>query len=85
MVQVKVEELICFRCGHSWLPRQKNVSLCPNCKSHLWYDKPLQRERIVMRLDRRLDKAIRSGDKAKAESIKERIKKIKRFPYQKAR
>ena len=31
----------CYRCGHEWLPHNKNVlpRVCPKCKSPYW-DKP---------------------------------------------
>ena len=29
----------CSRCSHSWIPRKKEVRVCPKCKSPYW-DKP---------------------------------------------
>jgi len=28
--------LDCKRCGHKWLPRQKEIRICPKCKSPYW-------------------------------------------------
>jgi len=32
-------ELECERCHHKWVPRQKDVRMCPKCKSP-WWDRP---------------------------------------------
>lgn len=26
----------CVRCGHKWIPRIKDVRICPKCKSPYW-------------------------------------------------
>jgi len=26
----------CLRCGHKWLPRKREVRICPRCKSAYW-------------------------------------------------
>jgi predicted Zn-ribbon and HTH transcriptional regulator len=31
-------KLKCRRCGHAWRPRQKEVRMCPKCKTP-WWDK----------------------------------------------
>lgn len=39
MVQTKVKlgnELNCLRCGHKWLPRQEQITVCPKCMSPYW-------------------------------------------------
>jgi len=38
------EKLKCLRCGHTWIPRQEDVRICPRCKSALW-DKPREEKR----------------------------------------
>jgi len=29
-------EVSCKRCGHVWIPRQREVVICPKCKSPYW-------------------------------------------------
>jgi len=38
MVQVQVWAWECERCGHQWMPREKDVEprVCPKCKSPYW-------------------------------------------------
>lgn len=31
-----MKKLKCKRCGHSWIPRQDSVRMCPKCKSYFW-------------------------------------------------
>ena len=33
---IEVKSLKCKRCRHSWTPRQKEVRICPKCKSPYW-------------------------------------------------
>lgn len=28
--------LTCKRCGHTWTPRQQEITICPKCKSPYW-------------------------------------------------
>jgi len=35
-MNIEIQELICKRCGHNWIPRQRDVSICPKCKSPYW-------------------------------------------------
>lgn len=39
MPEVNLQYTECLRCGHRWLPRRKEVRICPKCKSAYW-DKP---------------------------------------------
>jgi predicted Zn-ribbon and HTH transcriptional regulator len=39
MVDVKVNVLVCKKCGHKWINRKIDVRQCPKCKSAYW-DKP---------------------------------------------
>lgn len=39
MVEVKLPELECLRCGHKWTPRKSVVTVCPKCKSPYWNKK----------------------------------------------
>ena len=43
-VAIKVLKEKCFRCGHLWIPRKKDVRQCPKCKSAYW-DQPRKNER----------------------------------------
>ena len=36
MVEIKIEQLKCLRCGHKWTPRTEDVRQCPKCKSAFW-------------------------------------------------
>ena len=39
MVSTKVilgKKLTCLRCGHKWLPRQEEITVCAKCKSPYW-------------------------------------------------
>jgi len=40
-VKITVEGFKCERCGHEWIPRNKeeHPRVCPKCKSPYW-DKP---------------------------------------------
>ncbi len=35
-MEIKVPVLKCKRCGHSWTPRQRDIRICPKCKSAHW-------------------------------------------------
>jgi len=38
MVKITADGFRCFRCGHEWIPRNKDPArVCPNCKSPYWY------------------------------------------------
>jgi rubrerythrin len=45
MAQVQVWAWVCERCGHTWLPRDKDQKprVCPKCKSPYW-DRPRKSE-----------------------------------------
>ena len=49
-MRIEIDELKCLRCGHEWIPRQKEIRICPRCKSALW-DKPKQVRRILNKLE----------------------------------
>ena len=36
--EIKVLQYECERCGHLWIPREKNVEpkVCPKCKTPYW-------------------------------------------------
>jgi len=36
MEKIKVPVLRCKRCGHEWVPRGTEVTICPSCKSPYW-------------------------------------------------
>lgn len=36
MANIKITELVCERCGHTWVARKKEVRQCPKCKSAYW-------------------------------------------------
>lgn len=33
---MKLLKLKCERCAHRWVPRKKNINVCPKCKSPYW-------------------------------------------------
>ena len=41
MAKIKLDGYKCERCGHEWIPRNKEEypNVCPKCKSPYW-DKP---------------------------------------------
>jgi Zn finger protein HypA/HybF involved in hydrogenase expression len=41
---IKLPELHCLRCGHRWIPRKYEVTICPECKSPYW-DKPKRKKK----------------------------------------
>ena len=45
MATIKVANLTCKRCGHTWVPRHEDVRVCPKCKSYYW-DKPLSEDSL---------------------------------------
>lgn len=69
-MEVKLTVLECLRCGHKWIPRQPTRTICPKCKSKVWF-KPKDKKKNT--LDRQLDKPeklISTGD------IIEQVKQI---------
>ena len=38
-MKVKLHKIKCKRCGHRWMPRHEDVTICPKCKSALWFKK----------------------------------------------
>lgn len=37
MANIKLEGYKCERCGHTWVPREKDKpKVCPKCKSPYW-------------------------------------------------
>jgi Zn finger protein HypA/HybF involved in hydrogenase expression len=40
-MKIKIDclKISCERCGHNWIPRKKEIRICPKCKS-AWFDKP---------------------------------------------
>jgi len=38
-MEITIQKLACVRCGHTWVPRKKEVRICPKCKSAYW-DRP---------------------------------------------
>jgi DNA-directed RNA polymerase subunit RPC12/RpoP len=49
MARVTLEGFRCERCGHEWVPRDKEQAptVCPKCKSPYW-NKPRKGEEIPM-------------------------------------
>lgn len=41
-MKVKIPELKCKRCGHKWVPRKKDVRICPKCKSARWNEEKVE-------------------------------------------
>lgn len=43
---MKLKKVVCNRCGHSWVPRVENPTVCANkkCKSPYWNK---ERQRLV--------------------------------------
>lgn len=37
---VDLNYITCKRCNHSWLPRKKEVRICPSCKTAWWDVEP---------------------------------------------
>ncbi len=31
-MKIKIQKMICKRCGHEWVPRKEEVIICPKCK-----------------------------------------------------
>jgi len=43
MKEITITKLDCKRCGHKWIPKKKEVRICPKCKSPYW-DKERQKK-----------------------------------------
>ena len=43
-ITVKVIKNKCERCGHEWIPRKKDVRICPKCKSP-YFDIPRKKKK----------------------------------------
>lgn len=37
-MKLKIKQIKCFRCGHTWTPRKTEIRMCPKCKSP-WFNK----------------------------------------------
>jgi Zn finger protein HypA/HybF involved in hydrogenase expression len=33
---IDLNKVTCKRCGHTWIPRQAVIFVCPKCKSPKW-------------------------------------------------
>ena len=42
-MNVDLPVLDCMRCGYHWTPRQREIHLCPRCKSVHWETKRTNR------------------------------------------
>lgn len=36
---IKLQELLCNKCGHKWIPRKEKPIECPRCKSYKYSEK----------------------------------------------
>lgn len=45
MLLKEIIELKCKRCDHSWVPRMREVRICPKCKSARWDQKPTTKKK----------------------------------------
>lgn len=36
MEKVSINECLCKRCNHKWIPRSEKIFVCPKCKSSRW-------------------------------------------------
>lgn len=48
MAKIKIEGYKCERCGHEWVPRNKDEYpiVCPKCKSPYWNTPKKQEKKI---------------------------------------
>lgn len=77
-MRIKIDELKCLRCGHEWIPRQKEIRICPRCKSTLW-DKPKQRHRILNKLEEQHAKARKGWLVSRNSEMPSESKSLKRM------
>ena len=35
-IDIEKLKLECKRCNHRWMPRKKEIRICPSCKSPYW-------------------------------------------------
>lgn len=47
-----LKRLKCLRCGWRWLPRVKDVRICPNIKCHSMYWDRKRKEKVVGNKDK---------------------------------
>ena len=38
-MKIRIREIECKRCGHTWTPRKRDVRRCPKCQS-VYFDVP---------------------------------------------
>lgn len=43
---IKLKKLKCEKCGHKWVPRKKEVRICPHCKSAYWDRKNIMEKEV---------------------------------------
>jgi Zn finger protein HypA/HybF involved in hydrogenase expression len=41
IISMELPKLQCKRCGHEWIPRKKEVRICPKCSSPYWDVEPI--------------------------------------------
>jgi hypothetical protein len=58
MVKFKIHKLKCGRCGWEWVPRKKEIRICPDCKSPYW-DLPPQPNIKLNNRERLIEKKLR--------------------------
>lgn len=42
---LKIYGFKCKRCNHTWIPRKKEIRVCPKCKSP-YFDEPRKRKKF---------------------------------------
>jgi len=47
----EIKILHCKRCGWKWVPRKKQVVLCPKCKSGYWDRERRQKKNLFQELN----------------------------------
>lgn len=53
------DELCCKRCGYTWIPRIRDVRICPKCKSARWNEEPRKGK---VHVKHRKSKSVGSGE-----------------------
>jgi Zn finger protein HypA/HybF involved in hydrogenase expression len=51
-MKIMLPTLKCQRCRHTWTPRQRDVRICPRCKSARWDQTAAESNRATKRAKR---------------------------------
>jgi predicted Zn-ribbon and HTH transcriptional regulator len=50
MQVLTIQQCVCLKCGHDWIPRKPGrPTLCPRCGNAKWYEAPEKKRKVAAR------------------------------------